>query len=242
MKTVKEVAALSGVSVRTLHYYDSIGLLEPESTTRAGYRLYGEKQLARLQQIMFLRELDFSISDISGILASGGSARDMLEKQRELLLKKRDRLDGLVGLIENLIEGEDIMGFEKFDMTEIETSKELYRKEAAERWGGTEAFRQSEEKTAAYTKEDWQAVSAEMQSVLGGFVGIMDKGPSSPEARAAVEKLQAHITTRYYDCTNEILAGLGEMYVKDERFKNNIDKNAEGLASFINEAIRCKLG
>ncbi len=241
MKTVNEISKITGVSVRTLHHYDQIGLLRPQRVTDAGYRLYGDKQLRQLQQIMFLRELDFTLKEIGAILQSPGyDAGDALARQKTLLTQKRDRLDGLICLLDRLMKGEQTMSFSEFNMQEIEQTKEMYKKEVAERWGDTDAFRQSQAKTASYTNADWKTVTEEMDTIFAAFADAMASGPDSPAAQAAVANWQAHITARYYDCTDEILAGLGEMYVHDERFKSNIDKHKPGLAQFISDAIRAK--
>lgn len=239
MKTVHEVSELTGVSVRTLHYYDEIGLLTPTETTQAGYRLYGDAALARLQQILFLRELDFPLKEIKAILQSGSfDAREAMEHQKHLLVLKRDRLDKLIGLADSFLKGETTMNFEAFDMKEIEQARTEYAQEAKERWGSTEAYRQSEARTSKYTQADWQRISGEMDGIFAKFAAQMDKPLEDPAVQQTVRAWQDHITTNYYNCTDEILAGLGEMYTADERFRTNIDRHAAGLAAFISQAIR----
>ncbi len=241
MKTVKEISKITGVSVRTLHYYDEVGLLKPASTTEAGYRLYGGEQLSRLQQILFLRELDFSLSDISELLNSPSYDRSTaLAGHREILVKKRDRLSGLIALLDDILKGNDYMSFSEFDMTEIEAAKQKYRKEARELWGKSAEYAQSEKKTAAYKKEDWQRIQGEMNDIFSRFAQRMGEAPSSPEVQALVAELQRHISQNYYECTDDILGGLGQMYIADERFAANIDRHGEGLAKFISEAIAAK--
>ncbi len=238
MKTVRQTAALAGISVRTLHYYDQIGLLRPGETTGAGYRLYGERELLRLQHILFLRELDFPLAEIGRILDDPGfDAKQALQRHKRLLEMKRNRLDGLIRLADELQRGELKMYFEEFDLTEIEKAKKEYRSEAEQRWGSTAAYAQSVKKTDAYTKEDWQDIARESGEILKEFARNMDKPPNDPAVRRVVKHWQDHISARYYDCTDEILAGLGGIYAADERFQKNIDKVSPGLAQFMSEAI-----
>lgn len=235
---IHEVAKLTGVSVRTLHYYDEIGLLCPEQTTEAGYRLYGEKSMELLQQILFFRELDFSLKEIHDILSSPAfDQRKALENHKKLLMLKRSRLDNLISLVDKTLKGDSEMSFKEFDMSEIEAAQQEYAKEAEERWGGTDTYAQSMQKTKSYKKEDWAKISAESEKIYRDFAANMDKDPTSTEVQGLVAAWQAHITKNFYNCTNEILAGLGQMYAADERFQKNIDRYGEGLADFISKAI-----
>ena len=161
-----------------------------------------------------------------------------LKNHRELLLLKRKRLDKLIRLVENIMEGESNMEFDKFDTTEIEKAKEKYAKEAEEKWGNTEAYKESTEKTSKYKKEDWEKIQKEAEEIFKGFSDNKDKSPSSKEAQDLAAKWQKHITKYYYNCTKEILKGLGEMYVADERFTKNINKFGDGTAEFMSEAIK----
>jgi DNA-binding transcriptional MerR regulator len=243
MKTVKEVKELSGVSVRTLHYYDEIGLLTPRKSDHSGYRLYDEKDIERLQQILFFRELGFELKKIKEILDKPDFNKDeALKNHKDLLSLKRTRLDNLIKLTENLLKGENKMSFKEFDMAEIENAQKKYKKETEERWGNTDAYKESQKKTSSYTKEDWAKITAEDSDIYNDFVKNMDKAPASKEVQELVARKQAHITKYFYTCTKEILAGLGEMYVADERFTKNIDKFGTGLAEFISKAIKeyCK--
>lgn len=239
MKTVHEVAGQTGISVRTLHYYDEIALLPPSKVTKAGYRLYDDTAIKRLQQIMFYRELGFALKDIKAILDSRSfDESEALEKHRELLLLKRERIDALISLVDRTLKGEDIMSFREFDEKQIEQVRKKYAQEARERWGETEAFVQSRQKTAKYGKEQWKMIDDTAQQIYGKFVAHMGEGPKSAGAQSAVREWQEHITQYFYTCTDEILAGLGAMYVADERFKNNLDAYASGLAQFMSEAIQ----
>jgi DNA-binding transcriptional MerR regulator len=242
-KTVHEVAKLTGISVRTLHYYDEIGLLLPSETTEAGYRLYDDTALERLQQILFFRELEFPLKNIAQIMGSPSfDQRKAMENHRNLLLLKRQRLDGLLHLVDDILKGEQEMSFKEFDRTEIENTQKKYAKEAEERWGGTDAYAESATKTKAYTKEDWARIQSEAQKIHEAFAASMEKAPRDPAVQKLVKDWQDHITQNYYTCTNEILAGLGEMYVADERFTKNINQYGKGLALFMSIAIQeyCK--
>ncbi len=239
MRTVHEVAKLAGVSTRTLRYYDRLGLLPPAATSDAGYRLYGEADLVRLQQILFLRELDFPLKEIAPMLVA--EARDRkraVERHRELLELKKERLQGLIDLCGRVANGEDCMDIQAFSQNDVERERARYAREAKERWGETDAYRESEKRTAAYGEREWSEVKAESDAILKEFAGLTGRSPTSPEVRATLAKWQKHITERFYPCTDEILAGLGQMYVADERFRETLDGYGEGTAVLISEAIR----
>jgi len=243
VKTVKEVSELTGISVRTLHYYDEIGILAPSGMTRAGYRLYDDEALESLQHILFLRELEFPLKDIKTVLENDGfDNRETMEKHRRLLMMKRDRLDRLIKLTDRLLKGETEMSFKEFDMTDIEKARKRYADEARGRWGKGAQYAQSEERAAAYTRNDWQRITEEANSIYSRFAENMDKAADDPEVADAVRSWKQHITDNYYECTDEILAGLGEMYVADERFKKNIGRHCQGLAKFMSEAIKAYCG
>ncbi len=237
---IKEFAEFTGVSVRTLHYYDEIGLLMPAIVDgNTGYRYYDENSFLRMQEILFYRELDFPLKSIIELLSSPNYDKNKaMEEQKNLLLLKIERLERLIAAIDSALKGENIMS--TFDNSEIEKLKA----EAKEKWGQTAAYREHAERTGKYSDQKWNALAEEMDHILAGFAVCMKKAetPDSFEAQELVKLLQNHITGNYYLCTKEILAGLGQMYVADERFKNNIDKNADGTASFICEAIEgyCK--
>jgi len=241
---IKEFAEFTGVSVRTLHYYDEIGLLAPAIVDEyTGYRFYDAKSLERMQEILFYRELDFSLKNICKILSSPDYDRQKaMKEQKKLLILKKERLERIISALEQAQEGEQIM--KAFDNSEFETAREQYETEAKERWGKTKAYKEHEQKTKDYSKDKWNDVNAGLNNILSEFAQCMKDGnsPESSEAQALVKKLQNHITDHYYTCTSQILAGLGQMYVADERFKNNIDKHAQGNAEFVSKAIEvyCK--
>ena len=233
---IKEFADFTGVSVRTLHYYDEIGLLRPAFVDRAtGYRFYDENSLLRMQEILFYRELDFSLKSIGEILSSPNYDKSKaLNEQKQLLTLKKERLERLISAIDGAVKGENVM--KAFDNSEFEKHKA----EAKEKWGKTDAYKEHAERTKNYSKQKWNDLAQGMDHIMAEFAVCMRKveRPDSAEAQNLVKMLQNHITENYYICTNEILAGLGQMYVADERFKNNIDKHADGTATFICEAIQ----
>ena len=236
---IKEFADFTGVSVRTLHYYDEIGLLRPSYVDeQTGYRYYDEVCLERMQEILFYRELDFPLKNIFELLSSPGyDKQKALEQQRRLLVLKKERLERLIDALDSAKRGEYVM--EAFDNKEYEETKKHYQAEVKERWGKTDAYKEHQEKTKDYSKDKWQDANAGLDAIMEEFARCKDSGANadSDEALALVKKLQSYITEQYYTCTKEILAGLGKMYVADERFRKNIDKHGEGTAEFVSEAI-----
>ena len=241
---IKEFAELTGVSVRTLHYYDEIGLLNPSYVDEQnGYRFYDEASLERMQEILFYRELDFPLKSIAEILASPNyDKQKTLAEQKRLLTLKKDRLERLIAALEQAEKGEITMS--AFDNSEYETARQQYEDEAKQRWGGTDAYKESQAKTAGYSKDKWNDILAGMNGVFAEFAECKKCGEraDSDTAQRLVQKLQDYITANFYHCTDDILAGLGQMYVCDERFRNNIDSHGEGTAEFVAEAIKiyCK--
>ena len=232
---IKEFAEFSGVSVRTLHYYDEIGLLVPAHVDRTtGYRYYDESSLLRMQEILFYRELDFPLKSISQILSSPNYDKEKaLQEQKKLLQLKKERLERLISAIDGAMKGENVMT--AFDNSEFEKHKA----EAKEKWGKTEAYKEHAEKTKNYSSQKWNDLTALMDDIIAEFALCRKNGetPDSAEAQELVKKLQNHITQNYYNCTNPILAGLGQMYVADERFRQNMDHHGNGTAEFISKAI-----
>lgn len=236
MKTVKEVCDLAGVSARTLRYYDRIGLLKPTAVTEAGYRLYDRAALDKLQQILLFRELRFKLQDIKVILDRPDfDAHAALEKQINLLVLEKERLEKVITLAEQLKKGGEVsMDFSAFDRAETER----YRKEVQERWGETDAFRESEKRAKIRTEQEENDLADGMMQIFAKFGQVKDRDASSDEAQTLVTELQTYITAHYYPCTDEILKGLGQMYTADERFKANINQaGGEGTAEFVAAAI-----
>ena len=237
MKTVKEVSRITGVSVRTLHHYDAIGLLRPTQVTESGYRLYDDAALQRLQTILFFRELEFPLQEIKDILDTPNfDPREALADQIHLLELRKQHLENLIVHARKIHEtGVIDMNFKPFDKTELDT----YAAEAKAKWGKTEAYQEYEKKSSGKDAQNGDALMAIFAEI--GAVRHLD--PAAPEVQALVGKIQNHITAHFYNCTNPILAGLGQMYVADERFKANIDRaGGEGTAEFAAKAIEiyCK--
>lgn len=232
MKTVSEVSRISGVSVRTLHLYDEKGLLHPTIKTEAGYRLYDDTALSRLQLILLFRELQLPLKDIAEIMNSDSfNVKEVLEKQKEYLLLKREHIDGLISLADSIIE----KGGTRVDFSAFDTEKmDSYREEAKQRWGKTPQYREFEEKTS----EGGYGDKAEgLMEIFVRFGRIKDRSPSDEQPQALVAELQKYITDNFYTCTKEILFSLGEMYVNDERFRENIDgRGGKGTAEFAQKA------
>lgn len=234
---IKEFAEQIGVSVRTLHYYDEIGLLKPsEVDAQNGYRFYDERSLERMQEILFYRELDFSLKTIAQILSSPDyDKQQALTWQRKLLFAKKERLERLIDALDSMEKGE---GFMKPN-NEYEDLKNKYAEEVRQRWGSTDAYKESQQRNT-----DFSQAASLLDAVFEEFAEL-DRSGISPDDEAAkiqVEKLQRCITDNFYTCTNEILAGLGQMYAADVRFKNYIDKHGEGTAEFVSQCIKsyCK--
>ncbi len=232
-------AKLTGVSVRTLHYYDEIGLLKPAFVDEQNsYRFYDENSLNRMQEILFYRELDFSLKSILEILSSPDyDKQKAFSEQRKLLILKKERLERIINALDDAQKGKVIMS--AFDKSDYEIAHKQYEIEAKQRWGNTDAYKEHTQKTANYTKDKWQDVNDGLMTVFAKFAECMKSGNAtdSGEAQSLVNELKTYITENYYTCTNEILAGLGKMYIADERFKNNIDKHAAGTAEFVSKAI-----
>ena len=236
---IKECSRLTGVSVRTLHYYDEIGLLKPSYVDEQnGYRFYDAAYPERMQEILFYREPDFSLKSIAEILSSPDYDRHkVLDGQKRLLIMKKERPERLIAALEQAKKGEITM--RAFDNSEYETARQQYEDEAKQRWGNTDAYKESQAKTAGYSKEKWNDVLDGLNGVFVEFAECKkcSERADSDTAQRLVQKLQDYITANFYHCTNEILAGLGQMYVCDERFRNNIDSHGEGTAEFVSEAI-----
>ena len=249
MMTVNEVSKLTGVSIRTLQYYDKIGLLHPAEYTEAGYRLYDDAALETLQQILLFRELEFPLKDIKKIVESPDFDRSRaLQQQIELLTLKKEHLENLIDLAKGLkLRGVRHLKFDAFDTRKIDE----YAAQAKAAWGTTPAYKEFEQKSKDRTREDDQNIAQGLMDIFAEFGAIKDtdlgtdKGtdPASAEAQALVKKLQDYITQHFYNCTKEILSGLGKMYAGGGDFTKNIDSyGGEGTAEFVHQAIEvyCK--
>lgn len=231
MKTVKEISRLTGVSVRTLHYYDEINLLKPTETTDAGYRLYDDTALERLHSILLFRELKFPLGEIKAILDSNGFDKEAaLKEQIKLLEMQKNRLDEIIDSARKLLmKGNNNMNFSAFNKSEIDK----YADEAKKKWENTAAYKEFAEKHS-----DSNDKTEEFMQIFAEIGKIKHLEPDSQTVQSMIKKLQNFITENYYTCTDDILKGLGQMYIADERFKNNIDSTGgNGTAEFTAQAI-----
>ncbi len=235
MKTVKEVSNLTGISVRTLHHYDEIGLLKPTEVTEAGYRLYDDTALERLQMILLFRELQFPLKDIKAMLDSPTfNTAEALSQQIALLELEYKRLGELIIHARNLQQKEGLfMNFEPFNTQQLDA----YKTEAKAKWGDTVAYAEYAQKEAK--GKDFNSIAAQMMQLFAELGTYKHLSPANDVVQQKVAALQQFITDNFYTCTKEILYGLGQMYTADERFTQNIDKaGGEGTAHFASEAIK----
>ena len=236
MMTVKEVSELTGVSIRTLRYYDEIGLLPPADHTEGGYRLYDDTALERLQQILLFRELEFPLKDIVSIVSSPDFDRKKaLEQQIELLELKKQRLEYLIAFARGI----KLIGVRAVDFSAFDRSKlDEYAKRAKEQWGDTPEYKELKEKEQSRTPEEEQELMERFMGLFAEFGELKNGSPESPEAQAMVKKLQDFITEHLYTCTAKILSGLGRMYAGGGEIAENIDKaGGKGTAEFTAAAI-----
>ncbi|HFI0811993.1 TPA: MerR family transcriptional regulator [Streptococcus suis] len=231
--TVKQVSQLTGLTVRTLYHYDQIGLLKPAFVAENGYRYYNQENLARLQDILLFRELDFPLKDIQQLLdVTEVNRQQVLRDHITLLELKRERLDRIINHARLLAEkGGEVMDFHAFDSGQLEA----YKAEAKERWGQTAAYAEFEE---GYDASMDRVFAQEMQAIFEAFGKMQNIEVSHPDVQAQVANLRAYITEHFYTCTKEILQNLGFMYVEDERFSANIDRaGGPGTVAFVSQAI-----
>ena len=240
--SVGQVADLAGVTIRMLHHYDEIRLLSPSGRSAAGYRIYDEADLERLRQILFYRELGFTLEEIATIVDDPRTdAVGHLRHQRGLLTERIERLRAMVAAIDREMEA-NTMGIHLTPEERFEVfgnfNPENYAEEAEQRWGETEAYRQSQRRVASYTKEDWLQIKVEEEEVRADLAAAFAAGlaPDSDEAMAAAETHRQHISRWFYECSYDVHRGLTDMYVSDERFRANYDALAPGLARFIQDA------
>jgi MerR family transcriptional regulator, thiopeptide resistance regulator len=241
--TVGELAKLTGITVRTLHHYDEIGLVQPSDRSRAGYRLYDDGDVLRLQQVLLYRELGLPLDQIAAVLDDPGhSARASLLEHREVLVQKRARIDAMLAALDSALrhekgrkamKPEDVTTmFDGFDHAQ-------YADEAKQKWGPTDSYKESARRTKQYGKAEWEAIRGEADAIYARFAELMREGakPDDARVRGVVEAHRAHIERWFYPCSPEMHRGLAEMYVADPRFTTNFDKVAPGLAQFIRDAV-----
>lgn len=237
MMTVHEVSKLAGVSIRTLQYYDKIGLLHPTGYTDAGYRLYDDTDMERLQHILLFRELEFPLKDIKAILDSPDFDRSKaLEQQIELLKLKKEHLDNLI----NFALGIKMLGVKYMDFTAFDKSKlDEYSKQAKEQWGNTPEYKEFAERTRNRSDEEDKILADRFMLLFKEAGDLRNADPASPEAQNIVKRIQNFITENMYTCSNKILRGLGKMYSGGGDFTTNIDEyGGEGTSEFIDKAIQ----
>ncbi len=240
--TVGQVAERLDVTVRTLHHYDEIGLVAPSERSRAGYRLYTEQDLTRLQHVVVYRRLGFALDEIALLLQEPESVGQHLRRQRAAVTHRLDELRELVTAIDRALDKEGSgMKLTREEQKELfgEGFSDDYAAEAQERWGETDAWKQSQRRTSQYSKEDWVEVKAEMDTVNAAFVEAKRAGlaPDSTQAMDAAEAHRRHIHDRFYDVSHDFHRGLADMYVADPRFTRTYDDQEPGLAQYVRDAI-----
>ena len=237
MMTVHEVSKLAGVSIRTLQYYDKIGLLHPTGYTDAGYRLYDDADLERLQHILLFRELEFPLKDIKAIINSPDFDRSKaLEQQIELLRLKKEHIENLM----NFALGIKLLGVKHMDFKAFDRSKlDEYSRKAKELYGNTPEYKEMEEKQKNRTEEEDKLLADRFMLLFKEAGEMRNSDPASPEAQDLVKRIQDYITENLYTCSNKILRGLGKMYSGGGDFTKNIDEyGGEGTAEFVDNAIQ----
>lgn len=236
MRTVKDVSKLTGVSVRTLHYYDAIGLLTPTKVTDAGYRMYDDTALSRLQSILLFRELQFSLKEIKEFLDSPDfNQEETIAQQIKLLELQYKHIGELISFAREIqTKGVKTMNFEVFDTNEIEQ----YKAEVKSKWGNSKAYQEYEQRVVSHSEHNDSKFVNEIMSLFTDLGAMKQLPPTDKAVQEKIAALQAYINENFYTCSNDILKELGEMYVCDDRFKKNIDRfGGEGTAKFVREAI-----
>jgi DNA-binding transcriptional MerR regulator len=242
--SVGTVAAIAHVSVRTLHHYDEIGLLQPSSRSAAGHRRYSAADLQRLREILFYRELDFGLEEISAMLADPGAGTDThLRNQHRMLRERIARSQELVRALEKEMEarkmGLSLTPEEQFEIFGTDKVGGEWAEEARDRWGDTDTYRESQRRTAGYTKDDWARLKQESDAGLHAFRDAMQTGVPAADV-AAMELAERHrkfLTRWFYDCGYNMHRGLAEMYISDQRFGQVFDTVTPGLARYVHDAI-----
>jgi DNA-binding transcriptional MerR regulator len=243
--TVGQVAAMAGVSVRTLHHYDKTGVLVPSSRRRSGYREYDAHDLDRLQELLIYRRLGFSLSAIAGLLDEPGhDRRAALLRQRALVGEQIAQLHSVQRLVDRTLtslEGVSVMtdedtfaGLGTFERNEAEFGAEV-----RERWGGTDAYAESARRTSTYREDDWVTIKAEGEAIEAEWASLLASGEPA-DAHAAMDVAEQHrryIDRWFYPCSHEMHANLAEMYVADPRFAAHYDSRREGLAAYVRDAV-----
>lgn len=241
--TVGDLSRLTGVTVRALHHYDEIGLVRPSQRSCAGYRLYDERDVLRLQQVLVFRELGVPLGEIGPAIDADADRAALLRRHRVALVEKRTRIDAMLAAVDAALEmlekGKAMMQPEDFKALFDGWNPEDYDDEARQRWGQTEAYKESLRRTRQYGKPAWEAIRHESEAIYARLAALMQQGTpaADPAVQAAVEDHRKHIDRWFYPCSRQMHHGLGEMYVADPRFTANLDKVVPGFAQFLRDAI-----
>jgi DNA-binding transcriptional MerR regulator len=240
MRTVSEVSELARVTVRSLHHYDEIGLLVPSARSDAGYRLYSREDLERLGEILVWRQLGFSLADVKALLDDPEHDRvSALREQRRQVERQIKRLGAMAAALDAQLaahaQGTDLEEAAMFDGFD----PAAYEEEARERWGESEAYRESTARVAGYGEPQWLEIRGEAEQIVRDFAALQHAGedPAGAAARAVAERHRQHISRWFYECSPQAHRGLGEMYVSDERFARNYEQHAAGLGEYLRDAI-----
>jgi DNA-binding transcriptional MerR regulator len=240
--TVGELSRWTGITVRALHHYDEIGLVRPSQRSAAGYRLYDDRDVLRLQQVLVLREVGVPLEDIAAALDTSADRDAVLRKHRRALVDKRARLDAMLAAVDAALEA--LERGKTMQPVDVKRMFEGFRHEdhadeARERWGGTEVYKESARRTQQYGAEDWEAIRAESEAIYARLAQLMQQGMAAndPAVQAAVADHRAHLERWFYPCSRQMHHGLGELYVGDPRFAANLDKVAPGFARYLRDAI-----
>lgn len=242
--SIGETAKLVGVTIKTLRYYDSVELLKPAEISESGYRYYTSDEISTLCQILFYRELEFSIEQIKIILLSSENDKlECLKKHKQLLLMKKSHIERLVETIDNTL-NDTVTGGKNMNRTNItaeetENLRKKYADEVLKKYGGTKEFLQSEQREELRSDAQKEVVAAEQEEIFGLFANLAEKNslPESKEVQNAAEKWHSFVNRNYYECSPEVFKGLGQMYISDERFKSYLDRHGKGTAELMSKAI-----
>lgn len=240
LMTVNVVAKMTGITIRTLHYYDQIELLSPTCVSSANYRFYSHEDLDRLQQILFFKEVGFNLKEIKAIMSAPiYSKEEALKKHVEILVLKRKRIDELIELIDKALKGESKINFSVFNEDKIIELQQRYHQEVLERWENTTAYQQYKNKYAGMEKKkEWQLLDSAARKIFGKIFQHIDETPDSKNVQAVIHEWRNFISANYYDCSIEMLRYLGFLYISDERFSSTINSYGdERLSEFVNQAI-----
>lgn len=241
--TVHEVAKLTGITNRTLHYYDEIGLLTPSIVTEAKYRIYTKGDLGRLQEILFYKEIGFSLKEIKLLLTSlPNNRREALERHLKILDLKRKRIDRLICLVNGTLAGKHDFSFEAFSNSEILKEQAKYRKEIAQRWSTTKEYQVFSEFFSKHTEKErankWNDSTVFSQELFERLAAYIHLSPTLPKVQELVKEWQEYISENFYPCSVEMLGYLGLLYISDDRFSDYIDSFGVGVSTFFQKAIQ----